>query len=305
MPRRGGVAGAFLLLSLSATGAHAQGITLEHAASPYDALIERADDAFEARDLDGAIALLEQAVALDETRPEAFNNLGVAELARGAHARAADRFFQLAQLIRRRPAGDAEAAQYHVHAHDGMLEAGGLLLDEGGAADAVPIFEQLIALYPESDDARHNLAVAYYDLGRWQDMLDVGRAMVEHQPLSDAGWSFLTDGWLGLAEETDDDAAYEEYLQRSDDLHAQAEALPVRFDALRLDAGTGALSGRMTGVAAAAGAALTVRFRFHGRDGVLDERVVTLSAPAPGTQATFTAGGPVAPVTGWTYTLVE
>ena len=309
MQRRTAIAGAFVVLAFAATNAAGQTaqntIGIEGPATPYDALLESADAAYRADDLERAVALLEQAIALDPRRLAAYNNLGVAELDRGQYERAADRFLELAFLVRALPAGDADAAQYYVQAHDGLLEAAGLLLDEGAAAAAQPILTGLLGLYPESDDARHNLALAWFDLGRWGDLLEVGRQIVANEPLSDAGWSFMMDAHLSMAEEAVTDAEHAEHSQRYDDVHAQAEALPFRLDALRVDPDAGTISGAMFGGAAPAAEPVRLRIRFIGRDGVVDERTLTLHAPGTGVQTTFTTPGPRVHATGWTYTLAE
>ena len=304
MQRRIALAALVALLA-GAADVRAQDYTVDAPASEYDALIEEGNAAFEAGDLDGAAALLDRARALDGGRPEAFNNLGVVELERGEYARAASWFLELAYLLRAFPAHDDDAALYYLQAHDGMLEAGGLLLDAGDVVAARDALAGLVTVFPESGDARHNLAVAFTDLEWFQDLHDAARAMVALEPLSDAGWAFVMDSFLGWAENTEDDAAYDEYLQRYDDTHAQAEALPVRLDQLRVDGGAGTLTGHVIGGSAPAGENVRVRMRFIGRDGVMDEREVTFTSPGPGQRVTFSAPGPTAPITGLTYTLVE
>jgi tetratricopeptide (TPR) repeat protein len=299
------VLGALVALAVHASALGAQGYTLEHAASGYDALIEQANAAHASGDIDAAIELLERALALDPERPEAHNNLGVAELDAGDYTRAADRFGALALLVRSMPAHDSIASDYYLQAHDGMLEAGGLLLDEGGLLEARDIFTRLIELFPESGDGRHNLALTYSDLEALDESAALARQMIEREPLSDAGWSFWMDALLGTAELTDDDDVEADALQRYDDVHAQAEALPLRLDGLLVDRANGTLTGRVIGAAADAGTPVTLLIRLHGRDGVLDERAVTLNAPGAGAEASFTVPAARAPVTGITYTIAE
>ena len=305
MQRRTVLAIAVLALAAHASVLGAQDYTLEHAASAYDELLGRANAAHAAGDVDAAVELLERAIALEPDRPQAHNNLGVAQLDAGDYERAADAFTALALRVARFPAGDSSAAAFYMQAHDGMLEAGGLLLDEGGLVEARGIFERLIELFPESGDARHNLALTYSDLEAFDESAAVARAMIEREPLSDAGWSFWMDALLGGAELGADAAAEAEYLQRYDDVHAQAEALPLRLDGLLVDGASGTLTGRLIGASAPAGSDVRLRMRFAGRGGVVDERVVTLSAPGPGGQATFSVPAPRAPITGITYTIVE
>jgi tetratricopeptide (TPR) repeat protein len=223
---------------------------------------------------------------------------------RGEYRRAIDSFLELAHLVSQQPPREAVAASFYVQAHDGLLEAGGLLLDEGAAAEAKDALASLIELYPESDDARHNLAIAYLDLRWWQDVLEVGRAMVASQPLSYAAWTFMLDAFAGMAEDAASDSAYAESMQRYDDVQAQFESLPFRLDGLQI-AADGTLGGTLLGGVAPEGDNVLLQFRFVGRDGVLAERSVTLTAPGPGEQTTFALPGSNAHVTGWTYTIVE
>ena len=305
MQRRTALAAALFALAMHASALRAQGYTLEQAASGYDALIEQANEAHAAGDVDAAIELLERAIALEPDRPEAHNNLGVAELDAGDYVRAADAFNALALRIPRLPAGDTSAAIFYLQAHDGMLEAGGLLLDEGGLPDAVHIFERLVELFPESGDGRHNLALTYADLEALHESATIARQMIEREPLSDAGWSFWMDATLGIAQLAEDEEVAAEYLQRYDDVHAQAEALPFRVDGLLVERESGTLTGRLIGASAPAGTDVRLRMRFIGRGGLVDERVVTLSAPGAGVQTTFSVPAPRAPITGITYTIVE
>ena len=305
MQRRTVLATALVALAVHASALCAQDYTLEQAASAYDALLERANAAHAAGDVDAAIELLERAIALEPERPEAHNKLGVAQLDAGEYERAADAFMALALRSARLPAGDTSANRFYLQAHDGMLEAGGLLLDEGGLQEALRIFQQLIQLFPESGDARHNLALTFADLEAFDESAAVAREMIEREPLSDAAWSFWMDALLGGAHLSDDAEVEADYLQRYDDVHAQAEALPFRLDGLLVDGATGTLTGRLVGASAAGGTEVRLRIRFIGRGGVVDERVVALSAPGPGVQQPFSVPAPRAPITGITYTIVE
>lgn len=305
VPRCIALAAALVAPGVGAPAALAQSISLERAATPYDSLLEAAGDAHRYADLDEAALLLERAIELDPGRPEAYNNLGVVEMDRGGYPRAVEAFLELAHLARAQPERDTAAASYYVQAHDGLLEAGGLLLDEGAAPDAKDAFARLVELYPESQDGRHNLAIAYLDLGWWQDMLDVGRAMTANEPLSDAGWAFVQDGFAGLAADAETDAAYEDFMQRYDDVRAQIEALPLRLGGLSVDGAEGTLSGTVIGGSAPAGENVRLGFRFLGRDGVIEERTITLTTPGPGNETTFSAPGPRGPITGWAYSILD
>lgn len=60
-----------------------------------------------------------------------------------------------------------------------LSNLGGVYLQVGRAADALPLLERAVALEPDRLNARFNLAQAYEDLGRRAEAIDAWRAYVE------------------------------------------------------------------------------------------------------------------------------
>ena len=293
-----------LSLGFGARGAAGQGaddvIYIEDAV--YDETIAEAVAAYEVGDFESAGTLAAAAIARDGNRPEGYSTLGAVAIARGDAAVAAESFVELAYLLRQWPPNEAEVAIYYAHAHDGLLEAGGLLLDEQRFEDAAATYQEMVEIFPESGDARFNHAIALSELGRWEALRDVGLAMHQQEPLNIDAHLFMLDALKGIiADSVSELSVFEASMH-----HLQVEELvyrmPIRLEALRLDRETGVLTGTVHGGVAPADERSTVRVRFLGRDGVLLETDIEFTSPGPNAAAPFTAQLQSGlPVTGWTY----
>lgn len=105
------------------------------------------DALFVAGDLAGAIEHYEVAIALDATRPDAHNNLGMAYLRSGRHAEAIDRFLFVTELEPRSPM-----------AFNNLGLAYKLI---GRLDDAIAAYTRAFELAPNHPGLCHNLANAY------------------------------------------------------------------------------------------------------------------------------------------------
>lgn len=294
---------ALVALTLACPAAASAQISVD-VTSAYDRLIAAADAAYRDGEDDGrAIELLREARALDASRPEAHNNLGVIGLETGDAVLARESFATLARLNRGMPTS-TEAATWYARAHDGLLEAAGMMYDEGALEEARAALDELLALYPESSDGRYNLALALYELGDNDALRETARTMLEHEPLSDAGWAFLEAALIGRAEQAatvEEDASWR---QRYDDVRAQVESLPLRLDDILIQGGS--ITGVLIGGSAPIGTEVPVRFRFHGREGAVGEAELVFAAPGSGVETSFAFDVTVrAPATGWSYTIEQ
>ncbi|MBI2370071.1 MAG: tetratricopeptide repeat protein [Deltaproteobacteria bacterium] len=102
-------------------------------------------------DLDAAVTAYLKAVELHPRFAEAYNNLGIAYLARGDTAKAIEAFEQAARV---RP-GYADA----------HFNLGVALATSGAVAKAVDAYQDALRMRPDFFEAHHNLARTYEDLG--------------------------------------------------------------------------------------------------------------------------------------------
>ena len=139
-------------------------------------------------------------------------------------------------------------------------------------------FELLTERQPDSRDAWFNYANALFADEAWAALADAGDRLLAVDPLSEAAHLITARARL----ETGDEAGARAGVALSD-------GLPVHLDGLRLrvtDEGT-LVQGRIVGNALPEGAPLRVRFIFYDTAGVLAERFLEASAPAPDASADF------------------
>ena len=139
-------------------------------------------------------------------------------------------------------------------------------------------FALLTEKQPDSRDAWFNYANALFADEAWAALVDAGDRLLAVDPLSEAAHLITARARL----ETGDEAGARAGVARSD-------GLPVHLDGLRLRV-TGEdtlVQGRIVGNALPEGAPLRLRFIFHDSAGVLGERFLEASAPAPGASADF------------------
>ena len=65
---------------------------------------------------------------------------------------------------------------------------------------AIPIYRDLVAAFPKMPALRVNLAVAQFKAGRYQEVVDECRALVEQQPELFTAWLFLGASELKLGQ---------------------------------------------------------------------------------------------------------
>lgn len=110
----------------------------------------RADEAFDARDLDQAITLLDEAIALDSSFAMAWRKLAVSDPER--REMAATRAYELRDRL-------TERERYHTIA---LYQS--YVLDDDD--EAITTYRALIEAYPDDGTAMNNIAVAYEDQGQ-------------------------------------------------------------------------------------------------------------------------------------------
>lgn len=145
--------------------------------------------------------------------------------------------------------------------------------DQAGRA-----FALLTERRPDSRDAWFNYANALFAAESWQALADAGDRLLAVDPLSETAHLITARARL----ETGDEAGARAGVARSD-------SLPVHLAGLRLrvtDEGT-LVQGRIVGNALPEGAPVRLRFIFYGSAGVLGERWLEASAPAPAASADF------------------
>jgi tetratricopeptide (TPR) repeat protein len=123
----------------------------------------RADEAFDARDLDQTVALLEEAIALDSSFAMAWRKLAVSTFDERRNE-AATRAYELRDRL-------TERERYHTI---GIYES--YVMDDDDAA--ITAYRALIQAYPDDATGLNNLAVAYQDQGQMDIAAEMfGRAM--------------------------------------------------------------------------------------------------------------------------------
>ncbi|MXY32224.1 MAG: tetratricopeptide repeat protein [Gammaproteobacteria bacterium] len=143
---------------------------------------------------------------------------------------------------------------------------------------AARAFELLTEKQPDSRDAWFNYANALFAGEAWAALADAGDRLLAVDPLSEAAHLITARARL----ETGDEAGARAGVALSD-------ALPVHLDGLRLrvtDQGT-LVQGRIVANALPEGAPLRLLFIFYDNAGVLGERILEASAPAPDADADF------------------
>jgi tetratricopeptide (TPR) repeat protein len=124
--------------------------------------LSRAEEAFDARDMDQAIALLDEAIALDSSFAMAWRKLAVADPDR--REMAATRAYELRDRL-------TERERYHTI---GLYHS----YVTGNQDEAVTAYRALLDEYPDDGTALNNLAVAYRDQGQLELAAEMmGRAL--------------------------------------------------------------------------------------------------------------------------------
>lgn len=139
-------------------------------------------------------------------------------------------------------------------------------------------FELLTQRQPDSRDAWFNYANALFAAESWAALAGAGERLLAVDPLSEAAHLIVARARL----ESGDEAGARAGVARSD-------SLPVHLDGLRLrvtDEGT-LVQGRIVGNAQPEGTPVRLRFIFHDHAGVLGERLLNASAPAPDASEDF------------------
>ena len=90
-------------------------------------------------------------------------------------------------------------AQLAADAAEKMRRANALV-QAGQPEQAIPIYRELVAQFPNVTSLRVNLAVAQYKAGRYQEVSDACQALVERQPELFPAWLFLGASRLKLGQ---------------------------------------------------------------------------------------------------------
>jgi tetratricopeptide (TPR) repeat protein len=127
----------------------------------------RADEAFDARDLDQAVALLEEAIALDSSFAMAWRKLAVSTFG-DRRREAARRAYELRDRL-------TERERYHAIA---IYQS--YVMDDDD--EAITAYRALIQAYPDDATALNNLAVAYQEQGQLDLAAEMFRRALDTEP---------------------------------------------------------------------------------------------------------------------------
>ena len=144
-----------------------------------------------------AIALLEQAIALDSTFAMALRTLALLHAGDGTHQA------EVASLLTRAAAA-AEAVSPHERA---LVMSSYHLLVTGDLARAAAEQRHLIRLAPDDGDAWHDLGMTYQYLGDDARAAEAYRSALARDPSSGATWANLLDALVATGDRAATDAA--------------------------------------------------------------------------------------------------
>jgi len=262
-------------------------------------------EAYQAGDTAGAIVRWELANTVYSRRPDAWYNLGVVHSQRGNVAAAGAAYREALAVIDRMPqdatAADRESRwEARQNASAGLLMTAAQLFQQERFDEAGGLFQYLTTLDPRSRDAWYNYSLVLFKRSSWRELIPVAERVVSIDPLNENARIILFNGHKGIAEAqgAESTASRNQALRVLEEL----EALPIFVDEIQLSLGSGVLTGRATGNAAAVGQQVTLTFTFWGPQGEVGSRAVTVAAPAKGQSAPFQLPIPQGPVSTYSYT---
>jgi tetratricopeptide (TPR) repeat protein len=190
---------------------------------------------------------------------------------------------------------------------NGIMAAGAQHFQDHRYEQAANAFRDVTRIEPNSRDAWYNLALALYQLERWNDLEPVAERVVELDPLNYNARVILFNAHRGMAAEAPPGTPAEhEATARGLATLEAADALPVQIDGISLSGGVDTPV-RIVGAATdsgQAGAPVTLEFAVYGASGELGSAITTIERPGPDATLPFSVSIRTAePVTGWRYRL--
>jgi tetratricopeptide (TPR) repeat protein len=254
---------------------------------------------YQAKDLAGALADFEKAVALDPAALDYQVNIGIVQAALG-NMDAAEAAY--AKVL----GGEGTASdQAWASAYSGLLSRAGARFNANELDKAERMFMALVTVNPQGRDARYNWALALYKTQRWEALEKVGAALVESDPLNENARIMV---FTALREQSDAARKAGQDGKAKAALALQmleaADKLPVKLVQLLVLPETGAvtLKADVEGKTAAAGTPVKLAFTLYSRGKETGAGVLTVPAPAMGASGTASVKVPVkGAVDGWQY----
>jgi tetratricopeptide (TPR) repeat protein len=267
----------------------------------------------QAGDTTAAIASLETAIGMDPNAYAAEFYLGLINFQRQNTAEAVTRWRRVLQLLETMPA-DTSAAENQQRLDvrgnvvNAMVLAGVQYLQREQNEPAVPLLQELTRMVPNSADAWYHLALALYNLERWNDLVPAGQRAVEVAPLSYGAWLLHYNAYAGQAQaasEANQTARANELSRQATQVRTRTENLPLRIEGLSIDVGDEATAITGTAVGTGRAAPVTVEFTLYGVTGTLGTGQVTITPPAKDQRAPFDLTvANTRPITGYSYRVV-
>jgi tetratricopeptide (TPR) repeat protein len=192
---------------------------------------------------------------------------------------------KLAAAIAAQPGREAEAQQMYSTLlgkpnlkTDDVMSIGVALFNSKNYKEAAQAFKRVADARPNSRDAWYNYANALYAGEMFEQLVPVAETLVRLDPLNENAALILANAYR----ETEQNQKALAVLEKN-------EALPVKVDDLKLQAGQGkvTVTGTVVGNKAAPGTPQTLRFTFYGDAGQLGTQTVTVNAPAAEQKAQF------------------
>lgn len=267
----------------------------------------------QAGDTTAAVSSLETALGLDPNSYAAEFYLGLINFQRQNTPEAVTRWRRVLQLLETMPA-DTSAAENQQREDvrgnvvNAMVLAGVQYLQREQNEPAIPLLQELTRTVPNSADAWYHLALAQYNLERWNDLVASGQRAVEVAPLSYGAWVLYYNAYAGQAQaasEANQTARANELSRQATQVRTRSEALPLRIEGLSIDTGDEATTITGTAVGTGRTAPVTVEFTLYGITGTLGTGQVTITPPANGQRAEFNLSiANTRPITGYSYRVV-